>query len=500
MRRRVRRGEARRARVHGVGDDRGHCVDLVVGRFPLLARVAHDVAAHRAVADVERGVDADATVERAQVLGERLEAVERDAGERGRIHSLDASEQLDQPVAVARPQRRDGEPAVAGDDRGDAVEAARRRVRLEGELRVVVRVRIDDPGGHHAPVRVDLAGATSVDEPDLGDPSPGHGHVGSPPREPRAVDDDAVADHQVVGGHCPKTRTRSSFGQAAEAGRYRRRVDSIMARKMWRTLEPYHGLVYFAPEASRAYATLGIDGRDGYFASRSAPMGAVEPSVVIAAFFNFNPELITHALPAAWSKAGPAAVVEARFDGVDQALRRVLGEDVGAASVVQAAELAHTATEGCTWAGRPLAAAHASLEWPTQPHVALWHAISVLREFRGDGHITCLVGAALDPVEALVLHAATTDVGRTALQTSRAWSDLDWDAAVSRLRDRGLVDEAGAFTDDGDSFRQAIEDRTDLLAMAPWLHLGEEGCNQLRALVRPLSKAVVAGTNFTFQN
>jgi len=275
-------------------------------------------------------------------------------------------------------------------------------------------------------------------------------------------------------------------------------MDSIMARKMWRTLEPYHGMVYFAPEAREAYASFEIGGRDGYFVSRSAPMGAVEPSVVIAAFYNFNPSLITHALPAAWSKASPAAVVKARFDGVDKALRRVLGAEVESTSVARAAQLARTATDGCPAAGRPLAAAHAALTWPAQPHVVLWHAISVLREFRGDGHIVCLVSAGLDPVEALVLHEATGDVDRASLQTSRAWSDEEWDAAVSRLRDRGLVDDKGRFTEEGSEFHQAIEDRTDLLAMAPWLHLGEDGCDELRALVRPFSKAIVAGTDFSF--
>jgi hypothetical protein len=283
-----------------------------------------------------------------------------------------------------------------------------------------------------------------------------------------------------------------------EPGRYGQPVDSILARKMWRTLEPYHGLVYFAPEAREAYATFGIDGQDGYFASRAAPMGAVEPSVVIAAFFNFNPDLITRALPAAWSKASPAQILKARFDGVDRALRRVLGDEVDAPSVARAAELARTAAEGCTTAGRPLAAAHASLPWPTQPHVALWHAISVLREFRGDGHIVCLVDAGVDPVEALVLHAASGEVPRAALQSSRAWDESDWAAGVERLRGRGLVDGAGALTDEGAAFRQAFEDRTDELAMAPWRDLGQEDCDELRSLVRPLSKAIVAGTDFTF--
>jgi hypothetical protein len=276
-------------------------------------------------------------------------------------------------------------------------------------------------------------------------------------------------------------------------------MEAVIARKMWRTLEPYHGLVYFAPEARDAYASFGIEGRDGYFASRAAPMGAVEPSTVIATFFNFNPDLITHALPAAWSKASPTQVLKARFDGVDQALRRTLGDAIDSPSLSRAAELARAASEGCGGAGRPLAAAHASLPWPMQPHVALWHAISVLREFRGDGHIVSLVDANLDPVEALVFHAASGEVPRAALQSTRAWDDDAWSAAVQRLQARGLVEGDGSFTAEGAALRQSIEDRTDVLAMAPWEHLGEDGCDELRALVRPLSKAVLAGTDFEFR-
>ena len=391
------------------------------------------------------------------------------------------------------------EAAVAGDDGGDAVEATRRGVRLERELGVVVGVRIDDARRDHPPVGVELACAGAVDEADLGDASAVDGHVGTPPREPGAVHDDAVADHQVVAGHC--------------AARLEHVL--VLGKQAWCRVATFTGwtrswLARCGEPSSRTTASstslprlvtpmraFGIDGRDGYFASRSAPMGAVEPNVVIAVFYNFNPDLITHALPAAWSKASPAAVVKARFDAVDKALRRVLGDEVESASVARAAELCAIATEACALAGRPLAAAHASLAWPAQPHVALWHAISVLREFRGDGHIACLVGAGIDPVEALVLHAAMAEVPRVALQTTRAWSDEAWDAAVERLRERGLVDDDGGFTEEGDAFRQAIEDRTDLLAMAPWLHLGEAGCDELRALVRPLSKAVVAGTDFS---
>ena len=43
------------------------------------------------------------------------------------------------------------------------------------------------------------------------------------------------------------------------------------ARKTWRTAEPIHAFIYFLPEASEAYESLGSIGpRTGYFASRSA--------------------------------------------------------------------------------------------------------------------------------------------------------------------------------------------------------------------------------------
>ena len=60
------------------------------------------------------------------------------------------------------------------------------------------------------------------------------------------------------------------------------------------------------------------------------------------------------------------------------------------------------------------------------------------------------------------------------------------------LAAHGVVDQAiGPFTAAGAALRQHIEDRTDELALRPWAALGEEGCDELRSLVRPLSKAIV---------
>lgn len=267
-------------------------------------------------------------------------------------------------------------------------------------------------------------------------------------------------------------------------------MDPITARKVGRTLEPYHGIVYFLPEAAEAYEACGITGRDGYFASRSAPMGAVSAPVVIATFYNFNPALIEHAIPTAWERTTPAAMVSARLDAVDRGLRRLLGAEVVESSdMARAADLARVATEGCRAPGRPLYAGHASLPWPDDPHLVLWHAITLIREFRGDGHIACLVTEQLDPVEALVTHAAT-GLPRAVLQSSRAWPDEDWDAGVARLAARGLVDGGGGFTDAGTRLRERIEANTDELALPAWEALGQEGCDELRALVRPWSRVI----------
>ena len=277
-------------------------------------------------------------------------------------------------------------------------------------------------------------------------------------------------------------------------------MDTAVARKTWRTLEPYHGLVYFAPEPVAAYAGIGIEGRTGYFASRAAPMGAVATEVVQATFFNFHPRLVRTAMEGAWSTVSPDQVLAARLEGADGALRAVLGDDmVTGAEVAEAAGLAREAAAACTLEGRPLYAGHASLPWPDAPHLALWHAISLLREFRGDGHLACLLVEGLDGCEALVVHGASGEVAPSVLQTSRAWPEEEWAAASERLVARGWIDGSGGLTPVGLEGRQRIEDRTDALAMAPWEALGEAGCERLRTLVRPWSKAIVASGTFGFR-
>ena len=173
--------------------------------------------------------------------------------------------------------------------------------------------------------------------------------------------------------------------------------------------------------------------------------------MVIATFFNFWPQLVRRSLTGVWDITTPERVLAARLDGADRALRRAFGPEIDAPELSEVAAIARTAALAASeqLEGRPLFAGHAALPWPEPPHLVLWHAQSLLREFRGDGHVALLRAEGLSGVEALVVHGATGDVPAAVLQASRAWPQPDWDAAVERLRERGVVDADGQLTAEG---------------------------------------------------
>ncbi len=235
-----------------------------------------------------------------------------------------------------------------------------------------------------------------------------------------------------------------------------------------------------------------------YFASRSAPMGAVTAGVVAATFYNFNPDLVARFFPRAWTLASPEDVVEARFAAADVALRRLLGGAiVGAPETLELVELLKGATSACRTEGRPLFAGHAGLGWPEQPHLALWHGCSLLREHRGDGHIAALVGAGLSGIEALITHTGTGRGFReSAAKQLRGWSDEQWASGQDGLRARGLLDEVGALSEAGVALRADIEARTDVLDRDPWARLGAAGTRRVIELAKPLARLARANGAF----
>lgn len=256
-----------------------------------------------------------------------------------------------------------------------------------------------------------------------------------------------------------------------------------------------HGFIYFAPEATTEYESLGLPADHHYFASRAAPMGPVPAEVVIATFFNFNPEMVRQAIPAAWNAAAPEAIQSARMRAAGALLARTCSE-VDDAHLQEVTELAGAMLEPLGYEGKPLAAANRAVAEPEEPWARFWQRITILREWRGDVHVAALTSAPVDAIEALILHAATDQVPRAALVTTRQWPDDKWAAGVERLLSRGLVDAEERFTDDGRAFREAIEHRTDV-ACGPMVDaLGEDGTVRFIELLKPIRRGLLDGGAF----
>ena len=253
-------------------------------------------------------------------------------------------------------------------------------------------------------------------------------------------------------------------------------------RDLWVRFETYHDVTYFSPESRAVTDALGCKGGwMGYFGQRAAPLGAVPPEVVTAAFFSFHPRMVARALPDAWEVASPVRFLEARLEGVDRALRRMLES----LDVAEAAELAGQAARAVPLAGRVLGAANRVLPVPDEPHLALWQACTTLRESRGDGHLAALVAADLGPCETLVLFSADKGLDPAYMRAARGWSEQEWREAEAALTGRGLLD--GGLTPAGRALREDVERRTDEAATRPWDVLGPAGTARFIELMTPIA-------------
>ncbi|MFJ7250834.1 hypothetical protein ACIQWA_40205 [Kitasatospora sp. NPDC098652] len=258
------------------------------------------------------------------------------------------------------------------------------------------------------------------------------------------------------------------------------------ARALWWLFEPVYAVTFLQPESRAAFEAAGLDGGwSGYFAARSAPLGAVGAPPVIAAFFGFAPAAVERALPQVWTRASPERALAARTEGSAAVLARLLAP-VAPELVETAATALEEAVDRADCAGRVLAAANAALPRPTDVYGRLWHAATVLREHRGDGHVAALVAAGLDGCEAPVLHCAT-GAARAVLQPLRGWTDEEWQAAATRLVGRGWLTAAGELTELARIRHRELEAATDLAAGRVWEHRPDGELDRLTAALRPIA-------------
>ncbi|CAO5193076.1 SalK [Frankia sp. AiPs1] len=273
------------------------------------------------------------------------------------------------------------------------------------------------------------------------------------------------------------------------------------ARRIWEVAEPIHAVIYFHPAVARFGAEAGCHGFwMSYVGMRAAPLGAASAAAITAAFYNFSPRRIARSVPDVWAYSSPARLLDVRLAAMDAVLRELWGLEATGAAVRRAAELAGRVVAAAVTAGRPLAAANAVLPIPADPHLALWQALTVLREHRGDGHIAALVRSEVGPCEALVLASATGRSPAEQSRMSRGWSEREWAGAVRSLAARGWLHPDGSLTSLGAQASAEIENVTDLLAAAPYRALARSECDELYETLYGLADRVVLGGGFTWPN
>jgi hypothetical protein len=140
-----------------------------------------------------------------------------------------------------------------------------------------------------------------------------------------------------------------------------------------------------------------------------------------------------------------------------------------------------------------LFAANLALPWPDDPVAKLWHAVTLLREQRGDGHLAVLVASGVSGRESNVLHAAAGRVPADYIKRTRDYGDDEWTRVCTGLVRRGLLDDGGGLTAAGRDLKQRIEDTTDALALSALDALSDDEVEMLFRSLTPLTRKVVAG-------
>ena len=257
---------------------------------------------------------------------------------------------------------------------------------------------------------------------------------------------------------------------------------------MWEAVERYHGLCYEAPEVRETGTAAGLKGFwMNYFASRVAPLGAVPAEVVESLVFYYSPIRVRRAIPDAWALASPDAVLAARYAGMDAALGRELQHRGDGPDVQRALAVIREVVDAADTMGRTLAAGWRSLPWPDQPHLALWHGCTVLRELRSGSHLVALTAAGFDGCEAVVSQVSVDDAPLEWIEQEAGWTPAQADAARDRLRSRGWIDRNGWATDEGRAVRASVEKLTDELDSQHWAAVDPRRCHDALDALQPLN-------------
>jgi hypothetical protein len=282
---------------------------------------------------------------------------------------------------------------------------------------------------------------------------------------------------------------RTVFLSPPAAPRATPRLPDTPARRLRDAAEPLATISFWSKGVNERFAALGLDFLTGYVWGRAAPMGEPCAPVVVAAFGVFEPGLISSLYEQARGLASREQVLAAREEGSVESLRALLPD----ADVEDAVEQLRRGTDALTGdlAGRPLFAGLVSLPWPADPLGQLWHAASLLREYRGDVHQAANVAAGLTGLQTNLMTEHWVGWEPTSYAATRGWSPEAMATAAADLAERGLATEGG-LTEEGRRLRTAIEEQTEA-ALVPALAAIGPGLPELTRQLDEWSARVTAG-------
>ncbi|MFI6318317.1 hypothetical protein ACIBG8_12395 [Nonomuraea sp. NPDC050556] len=264
---------------------------------------------------------------------------------------------------------------------------------------------------------------------------------------------------------------------------------------MFELVEPI-GTVTFSDVPTEAFLALGMRNYwDGYFAGRAAPLGLAPAEVVHAVFYNFADGEVARHIPWVWGKITPQEAIAVRERASAAALRQAIGELADSPTLARIADLATRAATSAPTEGRALYAGLRALDVPEEPVAKLWHAATLLREHRGDGHNTALVTHNIGGTQAHVLLALSLGMRADEFGRIHHLPKAQLAAVIDGLRGRGLVNDNGKLTDTGRQIRERIEDLTDELAAPPYDVLNTDELDELITGLEPIATALQAADN-----
>ncbi len=267
-------------------------------------------------------------------------------------------------------------------------------------------------------------------------------------------------------------------------------VTGRQARRMFELVEPIGVIPYAADEPNETMFALGFTNYwDVYFAGRAAPLGTSVPAEVVhALFYSFGPGEVARHIPKVWRTTTPEQAIAAREAGCALALRRLLGDLVEAPDLGRTVELLTMAATSAPLEGRPLYAALRTLPLPEEPVTRLFRAASLLREHRGDGHVTALTAEGIGGLEAHVLLAIDQGMPARTFGRIHHHPQALLDELLGGMRTRGLIEDEQTFTPAGRKVKDRVEVLTDELAAVPYDALDAAELDELMTLLEPLAR------------